>query len=562
MHDQLSHEEEAELEEAFSLPGAFDAPALGRRQSSEPSSPPSEAKEISLIASIIENLVSRFTLTVSAIRITLIVSENDEIDISVPSIVCNTQLEGGGAMRVAAITGLNVTWLTRSNYSSASSTSSSSMDEETTTLMSQSITCLQQAHMEESMYYSIPSLAAEESGAPRQHRHTVVSLESRPIVIQLSADFPISRSSDATSSLMVHMGVLGIALCPRHIAALAEAVNSVPRNSFSPGGEESDRPLSHNNSAFDITLDLQGMDLLILPDSTPQDVWDGAITPFLSKKSLLVPQTTHGLVQVRSILAHYRHPPLAPSSQSLSLTITEWTVTMGLSSGKDWLTFPILIPDPYLSTSGGHPDSRAKFDWLQGHSHFKPSLWRTRPQQTSNLDPQTPSFRASCTNSPSGITITVDMTPLKAFLDLDHYPLFLSALQEFHVLSSFFKHPQTPDNSATLRTPGHVRFTPEETPTSPASLEVTTRHTDSTTLPSQGSISMVSLHVPVIRVMIRVPSPPSCENHDRSGPMVVDLSSLRLHFDSASAATSYTLSWEALSVFASRTEGGRNATPN
>ncbi|KAK7467202.1 autophagy-related protein 2 [Stygiomarasmius scandens] len=450
IHDEL-HENEASLraslqqefpsDDGDNLPGGLD-PFVVPPDESEASD--ADPDGVSLFATLIERLLSKFEFDATDTKITLIHPNNSRVTLTIGEICYRTRFrstvgesdEGSGEVRSISITGITLgasdlrVPLTADSpmasgsgrARSSSSSSSSSMDEAAQWTMSQSIAFLpprnasQASSPASSMYESALSTGRHDTNI-----HDLVAFSSTevahvdsedgdevflsfgtvPVVVELTTP-PVHSIGSAQASLerlqlSVKTGFISVALQPWHLCILMQLVDvfSTYDNPALSGGKKSS-PSDQGASPFmldkDFTVSVTGFALLLLssadtPSSLDRFFDRPSSTLYIPERCVrLLVENISAEMSLTSTTSHGNKQ----SVSNLSLSVGDLSIfafgTRGKGSQHETrlLAFPVLITDPLLSmqysSDHEHPDPSAEYPNLPV---FDVIDWMAEEQQSN-----------------------------------------------------------------------------------------------------------------------------------------------------------------------------------
>ncbi|KZT43992.1 hypothetical protein SISSUDRAFT_1057007 [Sistotremastrum suecicum HHB10207 ss-3] len=548
IHDELTTQQEEELEHSIFLPGGFGSSDLhaGQRSSTSVNEDVTETTPgVSVISAVVENILARFTCEASDISITIILPNNEEIIITLPRFTYS-DLEptssGPLVKKIAEFTGFVVSLRELDalfvSPDSEDSSSEYASDEELPAAMSQSIaqfTPQSVATLYDSALTAIPESPTSHLTDP----HPILSWQSEPLKVVLESTFSESRDKQRTR-LSSTAGPLAIALTAAQVQLLNAVVSAIGRRPSSQTQETSSSPRS---SELGLTFKMRSLDILALPVMENEN-W-GAVTKFLSHPVPIPPKfrLVHCHLNGLSVMLS----PIAPGPHNLATTsvhpsrprtnVKQISIVFSVDDiqimghaypvtaydeRQQLMSLPILITDPHLSPHNSNNEfpSLQSVDWTRGTPHPKPSHWRDHSTSTSRkslVHPTTPApalhILISLPSSGRNFSIECSLVPLHLFFDLKH----CQALTDFLTIALARSH-ESADVS-----PVH------EDPPTPA------RHVEASSenVINKETAGQLEIACPLIRFHIRSPRPGRMNSNTfwrtRSTPMTLELYDIKVN---------------------------------
>ncbi|KAI6160026.1 putative peripheral membrane protein [Pisolithus thermaeus] len=422
---------QAEVDEIENVPGGFDhssaqhlADEMGRNMDGTVR-PDGEPAGVSVFATFIEHLLSRFSFSALDTKITIVHAEKSSFTLTIPEDAGVT--EPSPHVESPTISPTSVCSISprrdeehRGNVLSRKS-SSSSLDDETQMMMSQSIAMLpprppsSASSTSSDMYQSVMSTGTP--AATEYHRSmepatpspsscsTTPELDSFGVLSTTpsapshvggvcSGDEALSAAPDEarhpihespeTLSLTVSAGTVACALRACHIRMLMDLVNACGLDSSPPVShiEQTSRPSKIVTLGLSASLKIRGIVIILL--SEPCDGRSYPLSPYF-EHPFIPPRLSCAYVRLLhdNITGYFHLPPLTPSSNSLSAATSNnkgppTSITASISdmslfafhglpaAGDAQVAAPIMITDRDLS-------------FLERATHDRPSFNSDRP---------------------------------------------------------------------------------------------------------------------------------------------------------------------------------------
>jgi autophagy-related protein 2 len=514
VHDELTDQEEAGLWESIhssaqheseenAVPGGLD-PFISSEEELQ-----ADPTGVSLFATLIERLLARFEFDAQDIQVSITDPDNVTLRFCLAELQYSTTTQPDasleGIRRTLTLKGIDVfttNHLRPSIPSSPSTTrpsspiregspssedgsprsSNSSLDEETEMRMSQSIAVFPPRPVSPSestsgsIYHSIVEqsrsfTSPQREAVPQPAIGTIDAAERRfmsfgstPISIHLTTPSPgdvaadgAVRSPKENITLGLQSGALAIAVLPWQIVGLsrlAEKLTSIPSSTPTQSEQPNSSPQSY---AFEASIDLKGICILLLPSPESTDEVGNRLDDYFTH-AFTPPALSVGYTRILVDTITGR-ATVSSSDISSQLSVTDLSVFQHFGKSSDAegsdprsRAIPVLITDPYLPIQYDKPHHYPSRGDPPDSSHSQPTLrtvdrrnprcatfggklshWRTRSQQTTPAKaPSTEghgpclsfSLHRSSTKRPRNQIKTeqrvqLDVAPLSIFVDLE-----------------------------------------------------------------------------------------------------------------------------------------------
>ncbi|CAE6462680.1 unnamed protein product [Rhizoctonia solani] len=518
---------EPSIDDDFAIPGSMD-PFLEAAipESMEESVVLGDAEGVGVLTAVVERLMARFTCSAKDISITLIHEGHASFHLGVSEFAYGDGVSNSNVAKDISLRGFSIslTPLEPTDpssviYSPIGSPDRQNSGESEQDNMQQSVTSLASSAMFQSAIGSPTISTRQELPHPQQ----ILSLSEEPLSITIATRTRdiIPPGSTATAarpqrspkfSVDAKMGYLACALRPIDVRSILGALNLVaPQNNRTNGQSPPRQETKKGMPVFEGSGRIRGVVLALLlenpqsPSFSRQQL-DTEMSKFFQQPTLPL-STPHFRARVDSI------EPSFNAAGDLRAQVGEISL-FHVQGGPNPASSPILIADPNLDAQYPVNMNAPVFDimdWtkpaLQA-GHPKISSWRVRALPGQKLKASGSPIVIDLKANKSG-DIEVGVLPLHVFLDLK---VLEDAIAFGNSIGS-----TGPDFVAEENDSEVDDATP---PTTPRGLHSVADDMERV----EEQARDVTISCPLIRVQLRTPSPPDC--NQRSGAIIIDLHSL------------------------------------